>query len=233
MALKKEEIEVGIHRKEQLNSFLDRYEIKSNEFAKMCSVSEQCMYSYRKGYMRITDKIWNVMQQAMKKYQADNIINGKRYQYELDEFIKKHKVPINRLASYSNVTEEGITNYLSGKWIYGFYWYIEEHVNSALSKRHAIKSQNNGIDYEVIPESVGQFTGRKDDGEDELYVGDIIQFDYNFEAHEGIIEWCDTELTFMVVSKISGLVFYLHEVDDAVTKIGNIHDNSKLLEGKV
>ena len=117
MALKKEEIEVGIHRKEQLNSFLDRYEIKSNEFAKMCSVSEQCMYSYRKGYMRITDKIWNVMQQAMKKYQADNIINGKRYQYELDEFIKKHKVPINRLASYSNVTEEGITNYLSGKRI--------------------------------------------------------------------------------------------------------------------
>lgn len=117
MALKKEEIEVGIHRKEQLNSFLDRYEIKSNEFAKMCSVSEQCMYSYRKGYMRITDKIWNVMQQAMKKYQADNIINGKRYQYELDEFIKKHKVPINRLASYSNVTEEDITNYLSGKWI--------------------------------------------------------------------------------------------------------------------
>lgn len=117
MALRKEEIEVGIKRKEELNSFLERYEIKSNEFAKMCSASEQCMYSYRKGYMRITDKMWLSMQDAMTKYLADIITNGKRYQYELDQFIKKHKVPIHRLASYSNVTEEGITNYLSGKWI--------------------------------------------------------------------------------------------------------------------
>ena len=120
-----------------------------------------------------------------------------------------------------------------GKWMYGFYWYVEEHVNPELSKRHAIKSIKNGIDFEVKPETVGQYTGKNDDGGDELYEGDFVQFEYNFETHEGYIEWCETEYVYTVVDEKSGLNFYLHEVDDAVTKIGNIHDNPELLKGDV
>ena len=117
MSLSEETIAAGKQRQEQLNKWLEQHEVKSNEFAKMCSVYEQVMWAYRKGASRITGKMWAIMQEAMKKYEAENMINSKRYQWELDEFIQKHKVPIHRLASYSNVTEEGIINYISGKWI--------------------------------------------------------------------------------------------------------------------
>jgi hypothetical protein len=117
MALSKETIETGKQRQAQLNSWLERHEVKSNEFAVMCSVYEQVMWAYRKGASRITDKMWAVIQEAMKKYEAANIINGKKYQAQLNEFISKYKVPPHRLAVYSNVTEEGILNYMNGTWI--------------------------------------------------------------------------------------------------------------------
>lgn len=41
-----------------------------------------------------------------------------------------------------------------GKEITGYYWCIDEHHNPELSKKHFIKSINNGIDYEVDFKSV-------------------------------------------------------------------------------
>lgn len=76
---------------------------------------------------------------------------------------------------------------------------------------------------EVIPETVGQFTGRTDDGGDELYDGDIISFDYELHGYEGVIEWSEALSAFVVKRKDKDPLF-LYDIDDAVTKLGNVYD---------
>lgn len=46
----------------------------------------------------------------------------------------------------------------TGKYVYGYYWYIEEHTDPTLSEKPFIKSLNNGLDYEVDPETVEPYT---------------------------------------------------------------------------
>jgi len=149
MALKNEEIEAGIKRKNELNSFLERYEVKSREFANLCNLAEQNMYAYRKGGSRITDKMWKIMQAAMKKYEAENIVNGKKYQILLDDFIKRYKVPIHKLAVYSDITEEGIRNYLSGTWAITDRKWL--YIKQAMKR---IKEENSKVDRNKRPNLV-------------------------------------------------------------------------------
>ena len=65
-----------------------------------------------------------------------------------------------------------------------------------------------------------QFTGRTDDGGDELYDGDIISFDYELKSCEGVIEWSEALSAFVVKRKDKDPLF-LYDIDDAVTKLGN------------
>lgn len=50
-----------------------------------------------------------------------------------------------------------------GKEIMGYYWCIDEHHNPELSKKHFIKSINNGIDYEVDFKSIEYIAEEKND----------------------------------------------------------------------
>jgi uncharacterized phage protein (TIGR01671 family) len=63
----------------------------------------------------------------------------------------------------------------NGEWVYGYYWFVEEHCNEKFSEKHFIKSVNNGIDHEVIPETVGQFTGLLDRKGTKIFEGAIIR----------------------------------------------------------
>ena len=74
----------------------------------------------------------------------------------------------------------------NGEWVYGYYCEVQgRHIiipsfKDSNSEIRPFISGQNGIHgyHEVIPETVGQSTGRKDKNDTEIYEGDIVQTKY-------------------------------------------------------
>ena len=117
-----------------------------------------------------------------------------------------------------------------GEWLYGYYF-----VNRGL---HFIVTDglapagNTFHDYEVYPETVGQYTGMKDCNGEKIYEGDImeIQETYSNTRIVGTVIYEDDY--FFVQSRNGGgpwgLYWSLREHN--ATVIGEIYDNPELLE---
>lgn len=85
--------------------------------------------------------------------------------------------------------------------------------------------------FEVIPETVGQFTGLKDKNGKEIYEGDIC----NCREYEcfGKVEWNNEEAGFYFCVVMEGGGFeeeHLYDYVDELEVIGNIYENPELLE---
>jgi uncharacterized phage protein (TIGR01671 family) len=125
-----------------------------------------------------------------------------------------------------------------GKWVYGNYAFTDNN-----GEQHFI-FQNKAFEYEVIPETVGQYTGLTDKNGTKIFDGDILQTittDTNEERKALVgfgefvdinnddeylgfyIEFCDIKTT------ITQLL--LEDTKDNFEVIGNIHDNPELLKG--
>lgn len=97
-------------------------------------------------------------------------------------------------------------------------------------------------DYRVEKESVGQYTGRKDENRKEIYEGDIVKFLDEVTVKEegyldrtsvvekiGVVVWDNEELGYNVEVTGENEYYYLCCCED-VEVIGNIYENPELLK---
>ncbi len=105
-----------------------------------------------------------------------------------------------------------------GFWVYGYY-------AKRVASHHLIL--DGGATYHADPDSIGQYTGLKDNHGVEIYEGDICRFDTMIPKIDGIgyVYWSVKGGCWMAQTK---LPFLLHRAM-SVEVIGNIHDNPELL----
>lgn len=87
---------------------------------------------------------------------------------------------------------------------------------------------NEVLFYKVIPETVGQYTGLKDENGVKIFEGDVVDIIPEIEEI-GVIEWADGEAVFMINGDGWCATFDNYYPYD-VEVIGNIHDNPELVE---
>lgn len=111
---------------------------------------------------------------------------------------------------------------VENKWFYGYYSYEEK------TGRHHITLPD-GRPFNVIPETVGQYTGRKDKNGKKIYDGSIYKWE---NGDIGYVEWDEQTTGFCRRRKENPAIPYALYADsqEHIEVIGNIHENPKLLK---
>lgn len=129
----------------------------------------------------------------------------------------------------------------NNEWIYGNYVELNG-IHFIIPKDSA---ETPSIQYEIIPETVGQFTGLTDKNGKEIYEGDIVNAEYyNHNMKNCKLRQVVCFERGMFVFKTFNLdteemectyhysPLYMNQAPNNFEVIGNIHDNKKLIKNK-
>ncbi len=118
----------------------------------------------------------------------------------------------------------------NGEWVYGFLFKIRKPSAGFVTFAPAVQVMNmdkmTSSSYEVIPETVGQYTGLKDKDGKDIYEGDIVCDGYKRIM---IINWCEQHfcLEFTAISptnfKTAPIYDWVGNGKTDIEIIGNIY----------
>ena len=115
---------------------------------------------------------------------------------------------------------KSIENKNIGEWVVG-----DLHLLSPFAHIHT----GTGTKCKIDPDTVGQFTGFKDDDGKDVYEGDIVvELDFSFKSKPYVVKYDVDYGAFKFFGSGNGSLLSLDFLDMKV--IGNIHDNPELLK---
>ena len=109
----------------------------------------------------------------------------------------------------------------NGEWMYGYYFKGFTGIPYILVLHDHILGMTEY--YEVDPDTVGQYTERKDKNNTKIYEGDIVENG----GMRLFVRYCSEIAGFAADSRSSPLCLLKK---DCTEKIGNIHDNPELIK---
>ena len=126
------------------------------------------------------------------------------------------------------------------EWYYGDLIQVESgKVHYFIIQDYEIKEErielNTCASPEVIPETIGQYTGLHDKNGKKIYEGDIVEVKYADVKFKGIVRYDETYLAYVITN--TNTIKYEFEnlgdyVDYDIEVLGNKYDNPELLGGK-
>ena len=99
-----------------------------------------------------------------------------------------------------------------------------------------IRAEDNGYgnfkEWEVIPETVGQYTGLKDKKGVKIFEGDVVRYLNSIESGNGVVifDACAFLFNWIDIDETDSILRYF-QCSEELEIIGNIHDNQELMEG--
>lgn len=112
------------------------------------------------------------------------------------------------------------------EWVYGYYMVIEGHHHIIPNCKDNFEAMNKSA--EVIPKTVGQYTGRLDKNGKEIYNGDALKS--KMCKGYGIVEWDNEYAGFTPFVWVDDEAYSGEFETEQIEIIGNIYENPELMK---